>query len=69
MPLVPVTKMADASKYSVSGNHWPGEPHEFRPAFFGADSKTHVFSMNTSSSNTLSLFPNFYYSANTLSPG
>ena len=26
MQLVPETKMADARKYSVSGNHWPGEP-------------------------------------------
>ena len=52
MPLVPATKMADARKYSVSGNHWPGEPRnllkttstfEFRPAFFGADSKIHIF--------------------------
>ena len=52
MPLVPTTKMADAHKYSVSGNHWPGEPRdmlktttafEFRPAFFGADSKTRIF--------------------------
>ena len=38
--------------YSVSGNHWPGEPrdllkttsaHKFRLAFFGADSKTRIF--------------------------
>ena len=29
----------------------------------------HVFSINTSSSNTLSLFPNFHCSADTLSPG
>ena len=52
MPLVPTTKMADAHKYSVSGNHWPGEPRDlrkttsafkFRPAFFGADSKTRIF--------------------------
>ena len=52
MPLDPTTKMADARKYSVSGNHWPGEPRdllktkpafEFRPAFFGADSKTRIF--------------------------
>ena len=28
MPLVPETKMADACKYSVSGNHWPGEPRD-----------------------------------------
>ena len=28
MPLVPETKMADARKYSVLGNHWPGEPHD-----------------------------------------
>ena len=38
--------------YSVSGNHWSGEPRDqlkttsafkFRPAFFGADSKTRIF--------------------------
>ena len=38
--------------YSVSGNHWPGEPrdllkttsaHKFCLAFFGADSKTCIF--------------------------
>ena len=82
MPLVPTTKMADARKYSVSGNHWPGEPHdllkttspfEFRPAFFffgggGEPIPRHVFSINTSSSNTQSLFPIFYCSANTHSP-
>ena len=28
MPLVPETKMADARKYSVSGNHWPEEPRD-----------------------------------------
>ena len=28
MPLFPETKMADARKYSVSGNHWPGEPRD-----------------------------------------
>ena len=28
MPLVPETKMADARKYSVSGNHLTGEPHD-----------------------------------------
>ena len=52
MPLVPTTKMAEAHKYSISGNHWPGEPRdllkttspfEFRPAFFGTDSKTRIF--------------------------
>ena len=52
MPLVPTTKMADAHKYSVLGNHWPGEPRDlrkttsafkFRPAFFGAGSKTRIF--------------------------
>ena len=52
MPLVTTTKMADAHKYSVSGNYWPGEPRdllkttfafEFRPVFFGADSKTRIF--------------------------
>ena len=76
MPLVPTTKMVDARKYSVSGNHWPGEPRdllkttstfEFRPAFLEPIPR-HVFSINTSSSNTPSLFPNFYCNANTLSP-
>ena len=52
MPVVPTTKMADAHKYSVSGNHWPGElcdllkttsTFEFGPAFFGADSKRRIF--------------------------
>ena len=67
MPLVPTTKMADARKYSVSRNHWPGEPRdmlkttspfEFRPAFLEPIPR-HVFSINTSSLNTLSLlFPN-----------
>ena len=43
MPLVAETKMANARKQSVSGTHWPGEPHgqcsklrpllQFRPAF------------------------------------
>ena len=42
MTLVPKTKMVDANKYSVSGNHWPAElrdlpkttsTFEFRPAF------------------------------------
>ena len=28
MPLVPETKMADAHKQSVSGNHWLGEPRD-----------------------------------------
>ena len=28
MPLVPTTQMADASKYSVLGNHWPGEQRD-----------------------------------------
>ena len=28
MPLVPEIKMADARKYSASGNHWPGEPRD-----------------------------------------
>ena len=26
MPLVLETNIPDARKYSVSGNHWPGEP-------------------------------------------
>ena len=64
MPLVPTTKMADARNYSVSGNHWPGEPRdllkttftfEFRPAFLEPIPR-HVFSINTSSSNTLPFF-------------
>ena len=77
MPLVPSTKMVDAHKYSVSGNHWPGEPRDqclklrphlnFVPRFLELIPR-HVFSINTSSSNTLSLFPSFYCSANTLSP-
>ena len=76
MPLVPTTKMADASKYSLSGNYWPGEPRdllkttstfEFRLAFLEPIPR-HVFSINTSFSNTLSLLTNFYCSANTLSP-
>ena len=70
MPLVPTTKMADAHKYSVSGNHWPGKPRDllknYVPRFLESIPR-HVFSINTSSSNTLSLFPNFYCSANTLS--
>ena len=28
MPLVPETKMTEARKYSVAGNHRPGEPHD-----------------------------------------
>ena len=77
MQLVPETKMADARKYSVSGNHWPGElrdqclklrPHlNFVPRFLEPIPR-HVFSINTSSSNTLSLFHIFTCRANTLSP-
>ena len=76
MPLVPTTKMADARKYSVSVNHWPGETRDllkttsrlnFVPRFLEPIPR-HVFFINTSSSNTLSLFPNFCCSANTLSP-
>ena len=77
MPLVPETKMTDAHKYLVSGNHWPGEsrnqclklrPHlNFDPRFLGPIPR-HVFSINTSSSNTLSLFHIFTCRANTLSP-
>ena len=77
MPLVPETKMADARKYSVSGNHWPGEPPDqclkLRPRLnfvlrFLEPTPRHVFSINTSSSNTLSLFLIFSCRANTLSP-
>ena len=77
MPLVPEIKMADASKYSLSGNHWPGEPRDqclklrhhlnFVPRFLEPTPR-HVISINTSSSNTLSLFHNFTCRANTLSP-
>ena len=60
MPLIPETKMADARKQSVSGTHWPGEPKttsalQFRPAFLQS-TPWQEFSINTSSSNTLSLF-------------
>ena len=77
MPLVPETKMADARKLSVSGNHWPGEPRDqclnLRPHLnfvlrFLEPIPRHVFSINTSSSNTLPLFPIFTCRANTLSP-
>ena len=77
MPLVPTTKLADARKYSGSGNHWPGEhrdqclklrPHLNFVLRFLEPIPRHVFSINTSSSNTLPLFPNFYCSANTFSP-
>ena len=77
MPLVPTTKMADTHKYSVSGNHWLGEPcdllkttsaFEFRPAFFGADSKTRIFYKYVVFKHSISSFPNFYRSANTPSP-
>ena len=62
MPLVP-TKMADA-QYSVSGNHWPGGPRDmlkttsarkFKSCVFEPPTRR-VFSINTSSSNTLVLF-------------
>ena len=65
MPLVPETKMADARKHSVSGNPlarrttWSvlktASSFKFRPAFL-EPTPGHVFSINTSSSNTLSLF-------------
>ena len=62
MPIVP-TKMADA-QYSVSGNHWPGGPRDmfktrsarkFKSCVFEPPTRR-VFSINTSSSNTLVLF-------------
>ena len=77
MPLVSETKMADARKYSVSVNYWPGEPRDqclklrphlnFVPRFLEPIPR-HVFSINTSSSNTLPLFHIFTCRANTLSP-
>ena len=77
MPLVPKTKMANAHKQLVSGNHWPGEPRDqclklrphlnFVPRFLESTPR-HVFSINTSSSNTLSLFHIFTCRTNTLSP-
>ena len=70
MPLVP-TKMADA-QYSVSGNHWPGGPRDmlkttsarkFKSCVFEPPTRR-VFSISTSSSNTLVLFlPNFFAAA------
>ena len=67
MPLVPTTKMADAHKYSVSGNHWPGEPRDqclklrphlnFVPRFFGADSKTRIFYKYFVFKHSVSFFP------------
>ena len=65
MPLVPETKMADAHKKSVSGNHWTGEPHDqclkLRPHLnfisrFLEPTPKHVFSTNTSSSFSFSHF-------------
>ena len=50
--------------YSVSGNHWPGEPRDmskttsarkFKSCVFEPPTRR-VFSINTSSSNTLALF-------------
>ena len=68
--------MADARKYSVSGNYWPGEPRgqclkirhhlNFVPRFLEPTPRL-VFSINTPSSNTLSLFHIFTCGANTLS--
>ena len=56
MPLVPETKMADARKHS--GTHWPeelrGQCLKLSLAFL-EPTTGHVFSINTSSSNTLSL--------------
>ena len=73
MSLVPETKMADAHKQSVSGYHWPEEPRDqcltlrahlnFVPCFL-VPIPRHVFSINTSSSNTLSLFHIFTCMAN-----
>ena len=77
IPLVLKIKMADAHKQSVSGNHCPGEPRDqylklrphlnFVPCFLEPTPR-HVFSINTSSSNTLPLFHIFTCRANTLSP-
>ena len=75
--LFPETKTADARKYSVSGNHWLVELHDqclkLRPHLnFVLRSlepiQRHVFSIYTSSSNTLSPFHIFTCRANTFSP-
>ena len=57
--------------YSVSGNHWPGEPRDqlkttsarkFRPAF-GATSKTRIFYKYVVFKHSLSLLHNFFAAA------
>ena len=57
--------------YSVSGNHWPGEPRDllkttsarkFRPAF-GATSKTRIFYKYVVFKHSYSLLPNFFAAA------
>ena len=62
--------------YSVSGNHWPGEPRDlrkttsarkFRPAF-GATSKTRIFYKYVVFKHSSSLFTQFLRSGNTLPP-
>ena len=53
--------------YSVSGNHWPGEPRDPLKTTSARKFSSgvweplprHVFSINTSSSSTLSLFTQF----------
>ena len=77
MPLVPETKMADAHKQSVSGTHWPGEPHgqcsklrlplQFRPAFLEPTTRRE-FSINMLIFQHSFSFHIFSYRANTLSP-
>ena len=57
--------------YSVSGNHWPGEPRDllkttsarkFRPAL-GATSKTRIFHKYVVFKHSFSLFPYFFAAA------
>ena len=79
MPLVPETKMADTSKQSVSGTHWPREPHSqcsklrpplhLRPAFLEPP-PWQEFSINTLifHTHTLSLFFTFPLTGPTRSP-
>ena len=62
--------------YSVSGNHWPGEPcdlrkttstRKFRPAF-GATSKMRIFYKYIIFKHSSPLFTRFLRSGNTLPP-
>ena len=53
--------------YSVSGNHWSGEPRDTLKTTsarkFSSCVWSHLFSINTSSSNTLCLLPDFFAAA------